>query len=126
MGDTDPRTKPRAPLDPSPEGYPALTPAVARAEFHAAAERLDPALLVLLAAALRLGPPGGAVAAHGAAHGGGVAESGDVAGASWSTSARGVSGPRERAAGACDAAAREVAAWLGRPLPSPHAVERAK
>ena len=93
--------------------------AAARAQIHAWAERPDVSdeALVLVATVLRSGPPGRAVASNPSPA---SEEPGD---GERTRSSRPEQGARERAHSACDHAFREVAAWLGRPMPSPHSVE---
>jgi len=96
--------------------------AAARAQIHAWAERPDVAdeSLVLVAAVLRFGPPGRAVASNPSPA---SEEPGDGEG---TYSIRPEQGARERAHSACDHAFREVAVWMGRPLAATHASERKK
>jgi hypothetical protein len=97
-----------------------LTPLRARAELHTFAERAPAEALVLVAAALRFGPPGRAVASNPSPA---SEEPGDGEG---TYSIRPEQGARERAHSACDHAFREVAVWMGRPLAATHASERKK
>lgn len=94
----------------------------ARAYLHAWAERPDTSAeaLVLVAAVLRFGPPGQAVATNPSPV---SREPGDEEG---TTSLRPEQGPRERAHSACDHAFREVARWLGVKVPAASGVERSE
>lgn len=94
----------------------------ARAYLHAWAERPDTSAeaLVLVAAVLRFGPPGRAVATNPSPV---SREPGDEEG---TTSLRPEQGPRERAHSACDHAFREVARWLGVKVPASGGIERSE
>lgn len=99
--------------------YQHLTPSAARAFLHGQAGELSDAAVVLVAALLRLGPPGGAVAATPS----NVAnEAGDVPGAPWSRATRPEHSSEVEAASAADEAFRAVGRLIGNPLPPTHKV----